>query len=400
MARGIARIISSALFAGSSPGARLPMACRLPMALTRGATRRYVFVRAQSRSEWVTMRARCAVRVFGALTGLILGLSAPAAFAADEAFFKGKAVRINVGYAPGGGFDVYSRAIARHLAKHIPGAPTIVVENMPGAGGLIAANHLYRVAKPDGLTIGHFIGSLLMGQVLGQKGIEFDARKFEYVASPARAYSACAFTRASGISTVEQWMAAKTPPKLGGVATGTTVPDNMIRALKSVLGLQAQLVTGYKGTAAIRLAAEGGELAGSCWGWTSIKSTWRKAIEANEISIVLQGSPTPHPDLPSVPLAINLAKTDEARRLIQATIHDDAATVYQWALPPGTPKDRVQLLRKAFLDTMKDPEFLVEAQKTKLDIDPVSGEEIEKIVAGFFHLDPSLVAKLRDIVLQ
>jgi len=206
------------------------------------------------------MRPRRAVRVVVSLMGLILGLSAPAALAADQAFFKGKTVRINVGYAPGGGFDAYSRLIARHLARHIPGNPTIVVDNMPGAGGLIVANHLYRVAKPDGLTIGHFLGSLLMGQVLGQKGVEFDARKFEYVAAPARAYPVCAFTKASGITTLEQWMAAKTPPKLGGVATGASVPDNAIRALKAALGLPAQLVTGYKGTAAIRLAAEGGEL--------------------------------------------------------------------------------------------------------------------------------------------
>jgi tripartite-type tricarboxylate transporter receptor subunit TctC len=330
---------------------------------------------------------------------LVLGVCAEASPAADDSFFKGKTIRINVGYAAGGGFDTYSRAIARHLGRSIPGNPTVVVENTPGAGGLIVANQLYKLAKPDGLTIGHFIGSLLMGQVLGQKGVEFDARRFEYVASPVRSYSACAFTKASGITTLEQWMAARTPPKLGGVATGTTVPDNMIRVLKT-LGLPAQLVTGYKGTADIRLASESGELAGSCWGWTSIKSTWRKAIEANEVSIVLLGAPTPHPELPSVPLVMPLAKTEEARRLVQTAIHDDAVTVYQWALPPGTPKDRVNILRKAFLDTLKDSEFLAEAQKARLDIDPVSGEEIEKVVAGLFRLDATLVARLREVLLQ
>jgi tripartite-type tricarboxylate transporter receptor subunit TctC len=333
-----------------------------------------------------------------ATAAVALGVGA-AASGADDGFFKGKTVRINVGYAAGGGFDTYSRAIARHLGKHIPGNPTIVVENTPGAGGLIVANQLYKVARPDGLAIGHFIGSLLMGQVLGQKGVEFDARRFEYVASPVRAYSACAFTRASGITTLDQWMAARTPPKLGGVAIGSTVPDNMIRVLKT-LGLPAQLVTGYKGTADIRLAAESGELAGSCWGWTSIKSTWRKAIEANDVAIVLQGSPAPQPDLPSVPLVMPLARTEEARRLVQAAIHDDAVTVYQWALPPGTPKDRVNVLRKAFLDTLKDAEFLAEAHKARLDIDPVSGEEIEKVVANFFRLDATLVARLREVLLQ
>ena len=329
----------------------------------------------------------------------ILGL-ATSETAAQESFFKGKTIRVIVGYAPGGGFDAYSRLIARHAIRHIPGNPTIVVENMPGAGGLITANHLYKVARPDGLTIGHFIGSLLLGQVLGQKGIEFEARKFKYVSAPVRAYPVCAFTRASGITKLEQWAAAKTPPKLGGVSLGASSPDNAIKVLKAALGLPAQLVSGYKGTANIRLAAEGGELAGSCWPWTSVKSTWRKAIEGGEVVIVLQAAPTPHPDLSGVPLAWSLAKTDEARKLIQVGIHDDSVAFYQYALSPGTPKDRVQAVRKGFSETLKDPEFLADAGKAKLDVDPVSGEEIEKNVAGLFNLDHALVTKLKELLLQ
>jgi len=344
------------------------------------------------------MRASRLVRTFVVLASLSLALSAPAEGQSPEPFFKGKTVRFLVGYAPGGGFDTYSRTIARHLGKHMPGAPTVIVENMPGAGGLIAANHLYKIARPDGLTVGHFIGSLLTGQVLGQKGIEFDARRFEYVGSPARAHSVCAFTKASGITTVEQWQAAKAPPKLGGVAPGSTVPDNAIRVLKVALGLPVQLVSGYKGTADIRLAAEGGELAGSCWSWSSIRATWRKALEAGEVGIVLQLSPTPFPELANVPLAIKLAKTDEARKLIQVAIHDDATIVYQYALSPGTPRDRVQTLRKALHDTLKDPEFLADATRSKLEISPVTGAEIEKAVAGLFSLEPALIARLKEVL--
>ena len=348
----------------------------------------------------MTVRTSRLVSTFVALVGLSLLLSAPAEGQSPEPFFKGKTVRIIVGYLAGGGFDAYSRAIGRHLGRHIPGTPTVVVENMPGAGGLISANHLYKIAKPDGLTVGHFIGSLLMGQVLGQKGVEFDARKFEYIASPARAYPVCAFTKGSGITTFEQWAATKTPPKLGGVAVGASSPDNAIKVLKSALGLPAQLVSGYKGTADIRLAAEGGELAGSCWSWSSIKATWRKALDAGEVGIVLQLSPTPLPGLATVPLAINLAKTAEARKLIQVAIHDDASIVYQYALPPGTPKDRVQVLRKGLGDTLKDAQFLAEAAKAKLEIDPVTGEDIEKSVAGLFSLEPALVARLREVLFQ
>ncbi len=332
--------------------------------------------------------------------GILAGLGIPGTAAAADPFFKDKTMRIIVGYPAGGGFDVYSRTVGRHLGKHVPGRPVVIVENVPGAGGLLAANQLYRIAKPDGLTLGHFVGSLLLGQVLGQKGVEFDARKFEYVASPARAFPVCAFTKASGITSVEQWAAARPSPKLGGVALGAASPDNAIKVLKVALGLPSQIVSGYKGTADIRLAAEGGELAGSCWPWTSVRATWRKALDAGEVTIVLQAGPTPYPDLPAVPLAIKLAKTEEARRMIQVAIHGDAVAFYQWALPPGTPRDRVQILRQAFQDTLKDPEFLAEAAKAKLDIDPVTGEEIEKNVAGLFALEPALVARLKELLLQ
>jgi len=346
------------------------------------------------------MRASRLIGVFVALAGLGLVLSAPAEGQSPEPFFKGKTVRLLVGYPPGGGFDTYSRTIGRHLGRHLPGNPTVIVENMPGAGGLIAANHLYKIARPDGLTVAHFIGSLLMGQVMGRKGIEFDARKFEYVGSPARAHSVCAFTKSSGITTLAQWVGARTPPKLGGVAVGATVPDNAIKVLKAALGLPLQLVSGYKGTADIRLAAEAGELAGSCWSWSSIKATWRKGLDAGEVGIVLQLSPEPLPGLAGVPLAISLAGTAEARKLIQVAIHDDATIVYQYALPPGTPKDRVQTLRNGLQDTLKDREFLAEAEKAKLEIDPVTGEQIEKSVAGLFDLEPALVARLKEVLLQ
>src|SRR5262249_32824142 len=144
----------------------------------------------------------------------------------QEPFYKGKTIRIIVGFSAGGGFDTYARALARHLSKHIAGNPAVVVENMAGAGSLIAANHIYNVAKPDGLTMGHFIGGLLLGQVLGQKGVEFDARKFEYVGAPTTDHVICAMTKASGITSIEKWMASKTPVKMGGLAPGASTPDN------------------------------------------------------------------------------------------------------------------------------------------------------------------------------
>ena len=330
-----------------------------------------------------------------ALVGLTVIASAPAE---AQSFYEGKTLRIVVGFAAGGGFDTYARVISRHMGRHIPGNPTIIVDNMPGAGSLISANHLYKVAKPDGLTMGHFIGGQFLGQVLGQAGIEFDARKFEFVGAAVKEDVVCALTKASGITSLDKWMASKTPVKLGGVAPGAFSPDNSVRILRAALGLPVQVVSGYKGTADIRLAADGGELAGSCWSWDSIKSTWRKALDAGNVVVVLQAVPKGFPDLPGVPLAMELAKTDEARQLIQVGIHDGSAYARPFVLPPGTPKDRVQIIRKAFQETLKDKAFLAEAEKARLSIDPATGEELEKMIARLFTLEPALLAKLKDIL--
>lgn len=314
-----------------------------------------------------------------------------------SSIYKGKIIRLIVGFSAGGGFDTYSRAIARHIGKHIPGNPTVIVENMPGASSIISANHLYKIAKPDGLTIANFHGNQLVGQILGRQGIEFDARKFEWIGVPVQDNTVCALTKASGITSVEKWKEAKAPVKLGGVAPGDTSYD-AARILKEAVDLPIQLVSGYKGTAEIRLAAETGEVAGGCWSWDSIKATWRKAIESGDALVVLQVLPKPHRDLPKIPLAIHLAKNETARLLIQSGIQDPSSITRPYALSPGTPKDRVQLLRKAFIDALKDPEFLADAQKSRLEVDPLSGEELEKTVAGLFKLDPAVVGKLKEIL--
>lgn len=339
------------------------------------------------------------VRFLCALTVIIaLGFANSGRAANVDDFYKGKNIRIVVGFSAGGGFDTYARALARHMSKHIPGNPGIVVENMTGAGSLIAANHVYKVAKPDGLTIGHFIGGFFLGQVLGQQGIEFDARKFEFIGAPVSDHVVCALTKASGITSVEKWMASKTPVKMGGLAPGTSTPDNATRILKAALGLPIQLVTGYKGTADVRLAADGGELAGGCWGWDSISVTWRKALDSGDVAVILQANRKNHPDLPNVPQAINLAKSDEARKMIDVGIHGDSDIVRTYTLPPGTPKDRLQILRKAFEATLRDAEFAADAKKARLNIDYIPADEIERDIAGLFKLDPGLVAKLKDVL--
>jgi tripartite-type tricarboxylate transporter receptor subunit TctC len=333
---------------------------------------------------------------FNFIIALVLTIGVSSAARGDE-FYQGKAIRIVVGFSPGGGFDTYSRLIARHLGKHIPGRPAVIVENMPGAGSLIAANYLYKVARGDGLTMGNFVGYSVLSQVLGRPGIEFDAQNFQWIGLPVSDTGACVLTRASGVTSLELWRASKTPVKLGVVGPGDGT-YNSAKILKDVLGLPVQMVAGYKGTAEIRLAAESGEVAGGCWQWEPIKATWRKALDAGEAVVVLQLNAKPHRDLVKVPQAVTLAKTDEAHILLQAAIHDPNIITRPYVFPPGTPKERVAIVRTAFMATMKDPEFLADATKSKLDIDPISGEELEKIVARYFKLDPTVVARLKTLL--
>src|SRR3989304_3640581 len=311
--------------------------------------------------------------------------------------YERKTIRVIVGFSAGGGFDTYSRLIARHLAKHIPGSPSIVVENMTGAASLVAANHVYNVAKPDGRTILNFHGNQVINQILGKSGIEFDARRFEYIGIPTQDNVACAFHKSSGITSFDALRSAKTPVKIGGVAPGDTT-YNTGKLLIAALKLPIQLVAGYKGTAEVRLAAEAGEVAGGCWQWESIKSIWRQGLDSGNVSVILQVNAKPHRELPNVPNAIDFAPNENARQILKFGGHDPAAITRPYAVAPGTPKERVQLLRKAFADTLKEPEFIADPKRSRLDTDPLTGEEIEKIVLQLFKIDAALVNQLAEIL--
>jgi len=328
---------------------------------------------------------------------LLFGIRAQAL--AQEPFYKGKTVRIIVGGSAGGGYDTYTRTIARHLGKHVPGNPTFVVENMPGAGSIITANHVYKVARPDGLTIGHFIGGLLLQQVMGKPGIEFEGRKFEYLGVPAQDSIVLGVAKTSGVSSIDQWLASKTVLKFGGVGAGAAT-DDTTKVAKAIVGLPIQLISGYKGTADIRLAIASGELHGVANSWESFKSTWSKELETGSVIMLLQTMARRHPELPNVPMIGDYAKTDEAKKIVQVAVYDYGAVARPYVFAPGTPKDRVRLLRKALTDTYKDPDFMADVQKARLDMNPIDGEELEKIVARIYQLDKPLVEKLKEILLK
>jgi len=316
---------------------------------------------------------------------------------ADE-FYQGKTIRFVVGFSAGGGFDTYTRLIARHFGKHVPGNPTTVVENKTGAGSLVAANYIYNQAEPDGLTIGNWIGPLVLQQVLGNKAAKLDGRKFGWLGVPTPDSGVCALTQASGIKTVEDWFASKRPIKIGGTAPGSTT-DDVPKLVKVALGLPIQMVEGYSGTSKIRLAAESGEIDGGCWAWESIKPTWAKGIESGQARVVMQTMLESHPELKHVPLAAKYAKTEEARELLNVVNGPYGVLARPYSIAPGTPKERLEVLQKAFMETLRDSELLAEAKKAKLEIKPVDGPTVAKLMADLYNLKAATKEKLKEIVI-
>jgi tripartite-type tricarboxylate transporter receptor subunit TctC len=313
-----------------------------------------------------------------------------------QEFYNGKSLVIVVGTAPGGGFDTYARITARHIGKHIPGNPGTLVQNMPGAGNLIAANYIYNSASRDGLTIGLFSGSMIFKHVLGDQGPMFDGRKFGWLGTPAPERHACVLTEKSGVKNLEEWSASKRPLKLGSLGPGNAT-SALPQLLKAFLDLPISVIEGFKGTSDIRLAAESGEIDGACWGWDSIKVTWAKAVESGFVRPIIQTTLEPHPDLINIPVAIKQAKSKEGQDLLRFGYQAYGPTAIAFSVPPGLPNDRLLNLQTAFMETMKDPGFLAETKKASLVVSPLDGPSIAKIVADLYTIDPKLLSKFREI---
>lgn len=340
-------------------------------------------------------RLSCLAKFFLGLSFLV----ALSSTAGSEQFYEGKTIRFIVGSKPGGGFDIMTRAIAHHISKHIAGNPSTVVDYMPGAGHLILVRYMYERAKPDGLTIANFIGQMILGQQLGLiKDVKIDFRDFGWLGIPMQDQWACVLSKRSGISSIEDWKASNRPIKIGGDAPGNGLYD-FPQVLRGALQLPTQVIGGYTGSAPIMLAIESGEIDGGCWTWQVMRVQSRHQLDAGDIRVLLQLGPELYHDLKHVPLAINLAKTDMARKLIEAGIHDQSAITRPYSVPPKIPPDRLKILQKAFMDTMRDPEFLADAKRLKLDINPIDGLATARIVARTYELDPEVLLALKQAIL-
>src|SRR5271157_4846697 len=322
----------------------------------------------------------------------------PGSFAAAP-FYQSKTLRVTVGFSAGGGFDLWARLVARHIGRHIPGIPNVVVDNITGAGGLIQANQLFKATKPDGLTLGSIHGGLILAQVLGQPGYDFDGQKFIYIGAANKERNVFVFNKKSGIISAEKWRTSPVPVKIGGVVPGNFL-DNCNHVIKDILGFPTQIVTGYKGTADMVLAVESGELAGTAALWDGVKVNRKAALDSGDMVLVLQATATPLKDLPNVPRIIDYAKTEEQKTLIDIVVHFASDYSRPFVVPPGTPKERVDILRKAYQEMLTDKEFLAEIEKMKLSLDPVSADDLTAAVRNSAKLDQAMKAKLKDILLK
>jgi tripartite-type tricarboxylate transporter receptor subunit TctC len=316
---------------------------------------------------------------------------ADAQSAAD--FYKNRNVDEYIGYSAGGAYDFYARVIGRHMGAHIPGNPMLVPRNMEGAGSLRLANWLYRVAPQDGSAFGTIGRGLAFDPLLIGKGDQFDAQKFNWLGSANNEVSVCVALKDSGITKFEDLFTKELA--VGGTGTSADT-DQFPRVLNNVLGTHFKIIEGYPGGNDVVLAMERGEVQGRCgWSWSSVKSTHKSWIDDKKMIVLVQLSLQKHPELPDVPLVMDFAKTDEQRAILKM-IFARQVMGRPYLAPPDLPADRVATLRTAFMDTMKDKDFLAEADKTELEINPVSGEDVEKLVKEIYATPADIVAKAKE----
>jgi tripartite-type tricarboxylate transporter receptor subunit TctC len=322
---------------------------------------------------------------------LVAICTSPCSAQTPEQFYKGKQIELAIGYPPAGSNDIYARLLGRYLGKHIPGNPTIVPQNRPGAGSFLALAYVYNVAPKDGTVIGIGAPTAPLDEKLGTQGVRFKAAEFNWIGRIDSLINMVFLWHTAPVKTIED--AFKIESKLSGTGVGSTVAIYPT-VMNNVLGTKFKLIMGYKGSNDAQLAVERGEVEGHSTSWTAVKVAHPDWRPEKKINVVVQFSVKRHPEMADVPTVVELAKTDEQRKILSAVVN--AAEIgTAFFTTPGAPPDRVEALRRAFDATMKDPEFLAEAERLKLSVGPLTGEELQKVVAEVSTLTPELVEKVK-----
>jgi tripartite-type tricarboxylate transporter receptor subunit TctC len=337
------------------------------------------------------------LKLFFGLALAVLALAQPSLCHAQAPaeFYKGRSIDLYIGTSVGGGYDAYGRMLARHIGKYLPGSPIIVPKNMEGGGGLRLANYLANAAPKDGTAFAIFNRGTAFDPLLGNRAAQFEATKFNWIGSTNDEVSICAAWHTSGVSSIAQAMAKE-------LVVGATGPSGdtyqFPRITNGVLGTKFKIISGYPGGNDVDFAMERGEVQGRCgWSFTSVKSTRQPWLDRKWINILMQLALTKHPDLPDVPLIMDLARNDEDRAIFKLMF---ARQVMAWpfVMPAGVPRDRVEAMRKAFMETMVDRDFLADANKAIMEIRPVSGAEIQKLVQEVYETPAAVVRRTMQLL--
>jgi tripartite-type tricarboxylate transporter receptor subunit TctC len=313
-------------------------------------------------------------------------------------FYQGKTIRFIVGFAAGGGYDAYTRTIGRYISRHIPGNPSILVENMDGAGSAIAANHLYFKASKNGLTVGIWNSQNVFNHVMGDTSIRFDGRKFGWIGSPSKDSVACAIMGFAGPKTFDEIVKSKKPIRMGATRAGNTT--QLPAMLNRWAGAKFEIIPGYTGTATIRLAMNSREVEGACWTWDSMRSTARSMLDAKgdqRMIPFLIADRWEDPEVKALPLFREVI-TDKNNLHAFNTWNAANEFARPFSLPPGSPPEALSILRRAFKATMEDKDYIPDAEKSKLTVDYISGEQIEEYIRQMYSISNDIKERLEFLV--
>jgi tripartite-type tricarboxylate transporter receptor subunit TctC len=334
------------------------------------------------------IRTRSTLAICAVLLALLLA-NAPVRADAVSDFYAGKTVNLVIGYAPGGGYDLYARTLGRHIGRHIPGNPNIVVQNMPGAGSLKAANYLYTIAPKDGTMFGGFSRGAPIDPLFGRaEGVQFEAAKFNWLGSISNEVGVCAFRSAVGIKSFDDM---RTKPFVIGATGAGADSDVFPTVLRKMFKLPMKTVAGYGSAAEVVVAIKRAEVDGRCgWSWSSLISWNRDMFESKELDVVLQLASQKLEELADVPLVTDVTNDPDQKTALKL-IMSRQTMARPYVAPPGIPADRLAALRSAFEATTKDPAFLADAKRQDLEVRPVTGAEAQVLIKEIYATPPALV---------
>jgi tripartite-type tricarboxylate transporter receptor subunit TctC len=340
------------------------------------------------------VRAACTLKAgLVALAGLCVLSGSASAQKADD-FFKGRTISIYIGFAPGGSYDYYGRLVARFLGRHIPGNPTIVTQNMPGAGSFLAANFLYNAAPKDGTALGVVTQTIALEEALKTKGVQYHSAQFNWIGRMTAILEVTLTGPKARARTVDD--ARKMEVPVAGTGSGSP-SEGYPKLLNALAGTKFKIISGYPGSTQGIMAAEAGEVDGALTSWNTLKRTRAASLASGEFSILSQYALQRHPDLPNVPTIVELGQTPEAKKIL--TFYASGAEVGRSLIaPPGLPPERVKLFRAGFDAMLKDPEFLTEVEKTQVEFQPASGEFMQKLIADTAEAPRAVIDAAQDIL--